>query len=70
MKCKITLYKFYYCLLQSEKKENTYKNQLQELQSKLKSTESFLKDSEKSLAINIQAKEELDNILKDYKEHV
>jgi len=54
---------------ESEKKENTYKNQLQELQSKLKSTESFLKDSEKSLAINIQAKEELDNILKDYKEH-
>jgi len=54
---------------ESEKKENSYNQQLQQLHRKLESTESFLKDSEKSLALNIQAKDELGEILKDYKEH-
>ena len=55
---------------QSEKKENSYNEQLKQLQMKLESTESVLKDSEKSLALNIQAKNELDEILKEYKEQV
>jgi len=55
-------------LAESEKKEISYNEQLKQLQMKLESTESVLKDSEKSLALNIQAKNELDEILKEYKE--